>query len=157
MMIHKISLIKPLPASATSSGIAVSRGVKDITHANWFGGIYQDPKNFFANMAVDPESWLRIYPEFELPEDQKKAWLADRTGAVVGIETAEALRLEDRRPRAAAGRDLPRPDGGPWEFTIDGIYDRASRASTRPSSSSTTTTSTRRSRPAYGHDRSAGT
>ena len=47
----------------------------DITHANWFGGYYQEVRNQFATFATDPESWLRIYSkEFELPDDQKKAW-----------------------------------------------------------------------------------
>ena len=71
-----------------------------MSHANWFGGIYQDPKNFFANMAVDPESWLRIYPEFQVPADQKKAWLADRTGAIVGVDTARRFgwKVGDRVP-----------------------------------------------------------
>ena len=63
-------------------------------------------------MAVEPESWLQMYPEFEVPEDQKKAWLADRTGAIIGADLGEAVRLEGRRPRAAAGADLPRVHDG---------------------------------------------
>ena len=86
MMIDRVSLINPLPLSYLDR-IKSVEGVADVTHANWFNGIYQDPKNFFANIAVDPESFLRLYPEFEIPEDQKKTWLADRTGALVGIET----------------------------------------------------------------------
>ena len=96
----------------------------DISHANWFGGIYQDPKNFFANMAVDPESWLRdLSASSTLPEDQKKAWLADRTGAIVGADTAKRFgwKVGDRVP--LQGVIYRTPDGGPWEFTIDGIYD----------------------------------
>ena len=74
-------------------------------------------------MAVDPESWLRIYPEFALPEDQKKAWLADRTGAIVGVDTAKRFgwKVGDRVP--LQGDDLPAARRRPWEFTIDGIYD----------------------------------
>ena len=96
-------------------------------------------------MAVDPESWLRIYPEVAMPEDQKKAWLADRTGAVVGIETAKRFgwKIGDRVP--LQGVIYQRPDRGPWEFTIRGIYESPEKGSTTASSSSTTTTSTRRS------------
>jgi putative ABC transport system permease protein len=122
VMIDRISLINPIPLSYQQR-IQSVEGVKDVTHANWFGGIYQDQKNFFANMAVDPESWLRIYPEVAMPEDQKKAWLADRTGAVVGIETAKRFgwKVGDRVP--LQGVIYRRPDGSPWEFTIRGIYE----------------------------------
>ena len=122
MMIDKISLINPIPLSYMER-IKSTDGVVDLSHANWFGGIYQDPKNFFANMAVEPESWLRIYPEFGLPEDQKKAWLADRTGAIVGVDTARRFgwKVGDRVP--LQGVIYRKPDGSPWEFTIDGIYD----------------------------------
>ncbi len=122
VMIDKVSLINPLPLSYLQQ-IQSVRGVADVTHANWFNGIYQDPKNFFANMAVDPEGWLRIYPEFQMPEEQKKAWLADRTGAIVGIDTARRFgwKVGDRVP--LQGVIYRRPDNTPWEFTIDGIYD----------------------------------
>src|SRR5262249_37606691 len=122
VMIDKISLINPLPL-AHMHQIQTVPGVADVTHANWFNGIYQDPKNFFANFAVDPESYLRIYPEFEIPADQKKAWLSDRTGAVVGIDTARRFgwKIGDRVP--LQGVIYRRPDGQPWEFTIDAIYD----------------------------------
>ena len=62
VMIDKISLINPIPLSYQGR-IRTVEGVTDVTHANWFGGIYKEQRNFFANMAVDPESWLRIYPE----------------------------------------------------------------------------------------------
>ena len=88
MVIHRVSIIQPLPQSYGPK-IRATPGVTDLTHANWFGGYYQNPNNFMANMAVDPESWLRMYPEFEMPEEQKKAWIADRAGAVVGIDTAK--------------------------------------------------------------------
>lgn len=122
VMIDKVSLINFLPLSYRNDIQAV-RGVEDVTFSVWFGGIYQDQRNFFANMAVDPESFLRIYPEFVIPEDQKKAWLADRTGALVGIDTANRFgwKVGDRIPLQAT--IFRRPDGGPWEFTIDAIYD----------------------------------
>ena len=122
LMIHKVSFIQPLPKSYEGRIRAVE-GVTAITHANWFGGIYQDPSNFIANFAVDPESYLAMYPEFVLPEEQKQAWFANRTGAIVGIDTARRFgwKVGDRVP--LQGTIYRKPDDSPWEFTIDGIYD----------------------------------
>jgi len=123
MVIDKVSIINPLPASYEQQ-IKQLEGVTDITHANWFGGYYQDVRNQFATFATDPESWLRVYPkEFDLPEDQKKAWIADRTGAIVGADTAKKYGFTVGQRVPIQGTIYRRPDGGPWEFTIDGIYD----------------------------------
>ena len=46
-------------------------GVAAVSWANWFGGIYKDPQNFFAQLAIEPESYLRMYPEIILTPDQK--------------------------------------------------------------------------------------
>ena len=122
MTIHKVSFIQPLPKSYQSR-ISAVEGVTSITHANWFGGIYQDPANFIANFAVDPESWLAMYPEYVMPEEQKQAWFANRTGAIVGIDTARRFgwKVGDRVP--LQGTIYRKPDDSPWEFTVDGIYD----------------------------------
>jgi putative ABC transport system permease protein len=88
MVTHKVSIIQPLPI-AYRDRIAAVPGVKEVTHANWFGGIYQDPKNFFPQMAVDPQTYMDLYPEMLLPAEQRTAWLADRQGAIVGRTTAE--------------------------------------------------------------------
>jgi putative ABC transport system permease protein len=123
MVIDKVSIINPLPASYESQ-VRLVPGVTDITHSNWFGGYYQDVRNQFATFAVDPAGWLRVYPkEFDLPEDQKKAWLADRTGAIVGLDTAKKYGFKVGQRVPINGTIYRRPDGGPWEFTIDGIYD----------------------------------
>ena len=122
MVLNKISLIMPLPESYGGRVRAIE-GVTDVTHANWFGGYYRETRNAFANMAVDPESWLRMYPEFQLSEEQKKAWVADRQGAIVGADTARRFgwKVGDRVPLEAT--IFRRPDGRAWEFNIDGIYD----------------------------------
>jgi putative ABC transport system permease protein len=122
VLTHKTSIILPLPLSYLDR-IAQVPGVTDVAHASWFGGIYQDPKNFFAQMAVDPDSYLRLYPEFQLPEDQKSAWLADRTGAICGKYLADRYhwRIGDRIPLTASV--WQKKDGSnSWEFTLDGIY-----------------------------------
>ena len=122
MMIHKVSIIQSLPRSYEER-IRATEGVKQVTHANWFGGYYQEPTNFVQSMAVDPESWLQMYPEFEVPAEQKKTWFADRTGAVIGADLAKKYgwKVGDRVPLLAP--IYSRVHEGAWEFTIDGIYD----------------------------------
>jgi len=122
MMIHRVSIIQLLPKSY-GDRISATVGVTEVSHANWFGGYYQEPTNFVQSIAVDPETWLRIYPEFELPEDQKQAWLASRTGAVVGVDLARRYdwNVGDRVPLISP--IYRKPDGSPWDFTIEGIYD----------------------------------
>lgn len=127
MVRHKVSIAQPLPASYANR-IARVPGVQAVTHASWFGGIYQDPKNFFAQMAVVPEAWLAMYPEFLLPADQRAAWLRTRTGVVVGRKTAQKFgwKIGDRIPlQATVWRKM---DGSSaWEFDLVGIYDGAEK------------------------------
>jgi len=121
VLTNKVSIILPLPISDLER-IEQVPGVTDVAHADWFGGIYQDPKNFFAQIAADPERYLRLYPEFLLPEDQKKAWMADRTGAICGKYLADRFhwKIGDRIPIMAAWQ---KKDGTTsWEFNLDGIY-----------------------------------
>ena len=122
LVIHKVSLIQPLPESYLGRIVAVD-GVADISHMSWFGGIYQDPRNFFAQFAVDPESYLRLYPEIVLSDAEREAWLRNRTGAIVGRVTADRFGWEvgDRIP--IEGTIFRTRSGPTWEFTIDGIYE----------------------------------
>lgn len=121
ILIHKTSIIQPLPL-AYLQRIGSQEGVEDVTHANWFGGIYQDPKNFFPKIAVDPESYLRLYPEIKMTDAERDAWLGNRTGAIVGKVTADRFGWEvgDRIP--VQGDIYRTKDGSPWEFTIESIY-----------------------------------
>jgi putative ABC transport system permease protein len=125
VLIHKVSLIMPLP-QAYKPRLEAVPGVEVATHQSWFGGVYQDPANFFAQIAVEPEPFMSIYPEYELPPDQMQAWLDDRQGAVVGRDLAERFgwELGDRIPIQAT---IWQPKGGgqTWEFNIVGIYDGA--------------------------------
>ena len=122
LVIHKVSLIQPLPESYLGR-IAAVDGVADISHMSWFGGIYQDPRNFFAQFAVDAESYLRLYPEIVLSDAEREAWLRNRTGAIVGRVTADRFGWEvgDRIP--IEGTIFRTRSGPTWEFTIDGIYE----------------------------------
>jgi putative ABC transport system permease protein len=121
MVLNKISIIMPLPYSY-GERLKSLGGVKQVTYANWFGGYYQETRNQFPNMAVDAATWMEMYPEFTLPEDQKKAWLADREGAIVGADTAKrfGFKVGDRVPLQAT--IFRRPDRQAWEFNIRGIY-----------------------------------
>jgi putative ABC transport system permease protein len=121
MVLNKISIIMPLPVSYMDR-IKQIEGVKEVTYANWFGGYYQETRNQFPNMAVDAENWFKMYSEFAVPEDQMKAWLADRQGAIIGADLAKRFgwKVGDRVPLQAT--IFRRPDGAGWEFNIVGIY-----------------------------------
>src|SRR6185295_8131584 len=77
------SLFFAMPISHAEA-IKGTPGVQDVTWANWFGGVYKDPQNFFAQYAIEPESYLRMYPEIVLTPEEKRAFLDDRTGCIVG-------------------------------------------------------------------------
>jgi putative ABC transport system permease protein len=123
IILHKVSLIQPLPESYLGRLQNVP-GVVSATHNSWFGGIYQEPSNFFAQIALEPEPYFAIYPEFKLPPEQMKAWLADRQGAVVGRSTANRFgwKIGDRIPLQGTIYQ-PKSGGTTWEFNIVGIYD----------------------------------
>lgn len=116
--INKVSIIQPLPISYRDR-IERIPGVKNVTFDVWFGGIYQDPKNFFPSFAIDPNAQRLVYSEFQIPDDQWKKFLGDREGAVVGAELADRFgwKLGDRIPLKAPiyGTDA-------WEFNIDAIF-----------------------------------
>jgi putative ABC transport system permease protein len=120
---EKVSIINLLPVSYEARMDRIP-GVDFSTFQTWFGGIYQDPKNFFMQNPVEPEKFLKIHPEVILPPDQEKAWLATRTGAIVGRRTAERFgwKLGDKIPIRStiwsqANGNLT------WTFDIVGIYD----------------------------------
>lgn len=121
ILIHKTAIIQPLPY-AYLQRIQAQEGVEDVTHANWFGGIYQDAKNFFPKIAVDAESYLRLYPEIKMTAEERDAWMRNRTGAIVGKVTADRFgwKVGDRIP--VQGDIYRTQDGAPWEFTIESIY-----------------------------------
>jgi putative ABC transport system permease protein len=94
------------------------------THQTWFGGIYQDPKNFFMQCPVVPTEFLDLHPELIVPPEQVKAWLQTRTGAVVGRKTAERFhwKIGDKVPIQSS--IWAQKDGNrTWDFDIVGIYD----------------------------------
>ncbi|MBE0597986.1 MAG: FtsX-like permease family protein [Desulfuromonadales bacterium] len=117
---NAISLIFPLPLSYAER-IRQVPGVDTVSWGNWFGGIYVDRKNLFANFAVEAESYLELYPEFQLEPAQRSAFLRDRRGAVAGENLAERFgwQIGDRIP--LQGTIYP----GEWSFVLRGIYQGA--------------------------------
>lgn len=120
---HKVSIIQTLPEFYKARIERIS-GVALATHQTWFGGIYQDPKNFFPQMPVVPEEFLDMYPEFTLSPEERQAWFRTRTGAIVGRKLADRFhwKVGDRIPILSS--IYGRTDGSSlWEFDIVGIYD----------------------------------
>jgi len=120
VLINKVTLILPLPISYQRQ-IQQTPGVEFVTHNTWFNGAYQQPNNVLVTIAVDPEPWLAIYPEFIIPGEQAKAFLSDKQGAIVGKDLAARYgwKLGDRIPLISP---IWQPKV-PWEFNISGIYD----------------------------------
>ncbi|MEK7349194.1 MAG: ABC transporter permease [Candidatus Eisenbacteria bacterium] len=114
---HAASLVFPLPFSYRDR-LAQIDGVTGVSYGNWFGGIYQDPKNNFAQFAVDVPTFVKLFPEVEMPPDQVSAWLAERTSCVVGATLAAKYgwKLGDAIP--IQGTIYP----GEYRFTVRGIY-----------------------------------
>ena len=125
---HKVSIIQLLPESYEARMEQID-GVFDATPATWFGGVFQQPTNFFAQLPVKPLEYLAMYPEFILPQEQIEAWLDNRTGVIVGRTIAERFgwKIGDRIPIQAT--IWTKRDGGrTWEFDLVGIYDGADPA-----------------------------
>ena len=117
VVINKVSLIQPLPISYRERLKRIP-GLAEVTFANWFGGTYQDERNFFAQFAIEPETWRSMYPEFHINEEEWRAFLADRQGAVAGRVTAQRFgwKIGDHIPIKSS------PFGGTWEFNLRAIY-----------------------------------
>ena len=124
---HKISIIQLLP-EAYESRIEQIDGVIDAAHQTWFGGIYQKPGNFFAQMPVKPQEYLDMFPEFLLSDEERQAWFKTRSGAVAGRGIADRFdwKVGDRIPINAT---IWTRKGGErtWEFDLVGIYDGAEK------------------------------
>jgi putative ABC transport system permease protein len=117
VIINKVSLIQPLPFAYRDRLLRIP-GVAQATFANWFGGVYQDEKNFFPQFAIDKEHYRDLFPEFRIPDDQWQAFLTDKEGCVIGVGLAERFgwKLGDRIP--IRGTIFP----GAWEFNVRAIY-----------------------------------
>jgi putative ABC transport system permease protein len=117
IVVSKVSLIQPLPYSYKDRLEHVT-GVKKVTFASWFGGVYQDEHNSFPQYAIDTATYREVFPEFQIPSDQWAAFLADRQGCIVGADTAKRFhwKVGDRVPLRGTVYS------GAWEFNVRGIY-----------------------------------
>jgi putative ABC transport system permease protein len=115
---NKISLIMPLPLSYQERLRQIDH-VSEATFATWFGAVYQEPKNFFPQFAIDTDTYRTVFPEFEISDREWQSFLTDREGAVVGKRTAERFgwKVGDRIPLQGTIWT------GTWEFNIRAIYE----------------------------------
>ena len=116
---NAISLVFSLPVSYEARIRGVD-GVTAVARSSWFGGIYQEPKNFFAQFAVS-DNYLDLYPEFVLPEAQRRDWLRDRKGCLVGRQLADLYGFKVGDVLPLRGTIYP----GTWEFVVRGIFEGA--------------------------------
>jgi len=117
---NSISLVFPMPLHYRDKIRAVD-GVQSVAAANWFGGIYQDPKKFFPQFAIDAVPYLAMYPEYRVPEDELRAFLRDRKGAIVGRKLSQSYGFQVGDVLPLTGAIYP----GNWSFTVRAIYDGA--------------------------------
>jgi putative ABC transport system permease protein len=119
VIINRVSIIQPLPLSYRDKIMRIP-GVKAITHNNWFGGVYQDEKNFFPQFAIDVENQRQVIPELEVPDDQWANFVKDRQGAIAGAGLAKRFgwKIGDRIPikNSLFGGETT------WDFNLVGIY-----------------------------------
>ena len=122
MIQNRVSIIQPVPESYQAK-IAQIEHVKLVTHANWFGAVYQDEKNFFPQYAIDEENYRQMYPEFKVSDAEWKAWEEDREGVIVGEKTAQkyGFKVGDRIPL----KGVLWGGGDSWSFNVRGIYHTA--------------------------------
>lgn len=114
---NAISLVFSLPI-AYKERIRQVEGIKNVSYANWFGGVYITEKNFFPSFAIEPDSYLDMYPEFSLDAQQHDAFLHDRKGCVAGRKLAERHHWKLGDTITLKGTIF----SGTWEFTLRGIY-----------------------------------
>src|SRR5260370_29159485 len=91
---NRVSITQPIPGTYLRR-IAMIPGVTAVAGANWFGGIYQDPTNFFGQLAVVPEDYLRVYPDILISETEKKGWFSTKNGAIAGRPLADKYGWEE--------------------------------------------------------------
>lgn len=114
---NAVSLIFPMPLSY-GERIRQVEGVSGVSFANWFGGIYVSEKNFFPSFAVEPRSYLELYTEYLVAPAERRAFLSNRKGCLVGRKLAERFGWKIGDGITLKGTVYP----GTWEFVLCGIY-----------------------------------
>ncbi|SAL42252.1 ABC transporter ATP-binding protein [Caballeronia peredens] len=114
---NAISLVFPLPL-AYENRIRGVDGVTLVARSNWFGGIYRDPKNFFAQFAVS-DNYLDLYPEFIVSEQARADYQRDRKGCLIGRQLADQFGFKVGDVIPLKGTIYP----GTFDFVVRGIMD----------------------------------
>jgi putative ABC transport system permease protein len=123
VVVNKVNFTQPLPIAYYNRVRSVA-GVRQVTHANWFGGYYQDPKNFLVVMAVEPETYTDIFSrDFDFAPEARQAFIRTRTGAVVGEAMARkwGWKIGDRVP-IASNIFSQRNGSHTWDVDVVGIF-----------------------------------
>jgi putative ABC transport system permease protein len=119
--VNKINFTQPMPLAYATRTAGV-KGVQQVAHAEWFGGYYQEPRNFLVAFAVDAENYLAIYTEYVVAPAEREAFLRDKTGIFVGKAVADQFgwKVGDRLPLKS---NIYRQKNGSdtWDFTISGV------------------------------------
>jgi len=114
---NAVSIVFPLPHFYKDKIYQVN-GVKTVSYGTWFGGVYGDERNFFANFAVEPRSFLELYPEFIIPPDHKEAFLKDQKGCVIGRKLMARFGWKIGDIITLKGTIFL----GNWDFVVRAIY-----------------------------------
>jgi putative ABC transport system permease protein len=120
---NAVSLVFSLPLSYKDK-IRQVPGVTTVSYGNWFGGVYISEKNFFPNFVVNAKSYLDLYPEYLLTQNQRKAFLLNRKGCIAGRKLAEKYGWKVGDGIVLKGTIFP----GQWEVLLCGIYHGAQKS-----------------------------
>ncbi|MEO0996311.1 MAG: FtsX-like permease family protein [Pseudomonadota bacterium] len=125
VVVNKINFTQVLPISYVNR----VRGIDDVvavTHLNWFGGYYQEPRNQFAMFAVDAENFLGVYDEVLISDAERSAWLANRQGLIAGKAIAETFGWQAGERIPVNSNIFSQRDGRTdWDFDVVAIYEGA--------------------------------
>ncbi len=125
---HKVTFVMPLPKryyEELNGTRGTVDGVEAATFANWFGAKHPTrPQEFFANFAVDSESYFDVYTDMQVPPEQLEAWRGNRRGAIIGAALASQFDWKVGDEVTLQGTIFP----GDWKFTIEGIYEATARS-----------------------------
>ncbi|MEW6349139.1 MAG: ABC transporter permease [Thermodesulfobacteriota bacterium] len=114
---HRVSLVHMLPVAYRAKILQI-QGVTEAGYGIWYGGIYKDKKNFFAQIALNGTRYLNVYPEFLLTEPEKKAFDTERNACVAGRRLAERFGWKIGDVIPLEGTIFP----GRIELVLRGIY-----------------------------------
>ncbi len=123
VVVNKVNFTQPLPIAYYNRVRSVA-GVRQVAHANWFGGYYQDPRNFLVVFAVEPETYTDIFSrDFDFAPEARQGFIRTRTGAVVGEAMARkwGWKVGDRVP-VSSNIFSQRNGSHTWDFDIVGIF-----------------------------------